>query len=219
VLLQLVAKGLLGEYGARFGKLGTAGKARFVAGQTVGAVVERSGAAVLLRRGDLHDRAYQRRLLAGREEHLLAGVARRLRRALAPGADQFAIFNAAQDHLLDAARAHVDRVVFDAFAAAVDRTEDAGVRELLGRVCDLHALSRLDADRAWYIEHGFLSTARSRSLTPAVNALCAQLRPHARMLMDGFGIPEGWLACPLLGSEQPSSQRGVDAPADLAAVG
>ncbi|MGQ0576654.1 MAG: acyl-CoA dehydrogenase family protein [Pseudonocardia sp.] len=215
VLLQLVAKGLLGEYGARYTTANAIGKARLVAGQVLDAAVERLGARPLRHRGELADRAVQRALLTGRETHLLAGVARRLRAALRPGADQFAIFNAAQDHVLDAARAHVDRVVFDAFAAAVDRAQDPRVRELLGRLCDLHVLARLDADRAWYVEHGFLTAARSRSLTPAVNALCGELRPHARLLVDGFGIPQTWLDCPLLDGEP----AGAAAPADLAAVG
>ncbi|MHC8503793.1 acyl-CoA dehydrogenase family protein [Pseudonocardia artemisiae] len=207
VLLQLVAKGLLSEYGARVKGLSPLGMARFVGDQVAGAVVERSGVQALVgqvRHRDLRDRAYQRRLLADREEHLLASLARRLRAALAPGADQFGIFNAAQNHLLRAARAHVDRVVFDAFAAAVERTGDAGVRALLAQVCDLHALSVIEAERAWFVEHGRFTAARSRAVTAAVNELCGALRPHARTLVDGFGIPEGWLACPLLGIEAPA---------------
>lgn len=221
VLLQLVAKSLLTDYGARFATAGPLGKARFVAGQVLGTTAERTRASLLLHRGDLHDRAHQRALLAAREEHMLGGVARRLRRALAPGADQFGIFNAAQVHLLEAARAYVDRVVFDAFAAAVDAVADAEVRALLGRVLALHALARLEADRAWYVEHGFLTAARARTLPPAVDVLCAELRPHARTLVDAFGIPGTWLACPLLGIEPSGSEIGAttEAPTDLAAVG
>ena len=47
-------------------------------------------------------RGTQLRLLREREEHLIEGLARRLRRATAPGADAFAVFNATQDHLVDA---------------------------------------------------------------------------------------------------------------------
>ncbi|WP_214366229.1 acyl-CoA dehydrogenase [Pseudonocardia sp. H11422] len=211
VLLQLVAKGLLSEYGAKVKALGTLGMARFVADQVVGAVAERTGARALLERGDLRDRAHQRRLLVDREEHLLASLARRLRTALAPGADRFGIFNAAQDHLLRAARAHVDRVVFDAFAAAVERTPDAGVRALLAQVCDLHALSVIEIERAWFVEHGRLTAAGSRAVTAAVNELCAALRPHARTLVDGFGIPEGWLASPLLGNDPTEASAPAEA--------
>src|SRR4051812_13559856 len=124
VLLQLVAKTLLSEYGRRVARLDAAGKARFAARLGADTVAERTGLRTLLSRGDLRDRAHQRRLLAAREQHLLASAAQRMRRALSPGADQFAVFNGAQDHLLQAARAHVDRVVLDAFADAVDRVAD-----------------------------------------------------------------------------------------------
>ena len=198
VLLQLVAKTLLSDYGRRVGKLDLIGKARFAAGFVAETVVERTGTRSLLHRGDVRDRAYQRWLFTEREEHLLESLARRMRPALAPGADQFGIFNAAQDHLLEAARAHVDRIVFDSFATAIDRVADADVRALLEKVLHLHALATIEGDRAWFVEHGYLTSGRTKAVTAAVNALCAELRPEARTLVDGFGIPEPWLECPML---------------------
>jgi acyl-CoA oxidase len=201
VLMQLVAKTILSDYGRRVARLDLAGKARFAADMVADTVVERTGLRAVLRRGDVRDRAYQRWLLVEREQHLLANAAQRMRKALAPGADQFGIFNGAQDHLLVAARAHVDRIVFDAFAAAVDRVTDPGVRGLLADVLRLHALSVIEGDRAFFIEHAYLTPARAKAVTQAVNGLCGRLRPHARTLVDGFGIPEPWLSCPLLDGE------------------
>jgi acyl-CoA oxidase len=225
VLLQLVAKTLLSDYGRRVGKLDLAGKARFAADLVAGSVAERTGLRAVLRRGDVRDRSYQRWLLVEREEHLLAAAARRMRRALAPGADQFAVFNGAQDHLLVAARAHVDRIVFDAFAAAVDRVDSPAVRGLLDQVRGLHALSVVEGDRAFFVEHGYFTPGRAKAVRQAVNALCGQLRPHAGTLVDGFGIPEAWLDCPLLDGERDAGAAGSDPapsreePTDLAAVG
>jgi acyl-CoA oxidase len=214
VLLQLVAKTLLSDYGRRVGKLDLVGKVRFGAGLVGGTVLEKSGARSLLHRGDVRDRDYQRWLLVQREEHLIASGAQRMRRALAPGADQFAIFNGAQDHLLAAARAHVDRIVFDSFAAVADR------HPLLGRVLALHGLSVIDGDRAWFVEHGYLTAGRTKTVTKAINALCGELRPHARELVDAFGIPQTWLDCPLLDGEHtaPAAPAHPE-PTDLAAVG
>jgi acyl-CoA oxidase len=160
----------------------------------------------VLRRGDVRDRDYQRRLLVAREEHLLASAAQRMRKAMAPGADQFRIVNDAQTHLLDVARAYVDRIVFDAFAATVDRVADADARSLLGQVLGLYALSTIEGNRAFFVEHSYLTPGRAKVVTRAVNALCGKLRPHARTLVDGFGIPETWLECPLLqaGSLKPA---------------
>jgi acyl-CoA oxidase len=225
VLLQLVAKTLLSDYGRRVAKLDLAGKARFAADLVAGAVAERTGVRALVRRGDVRDRAYQRWLLAEREQHLLANAAQRMRRALAPGADQFGIFNGTQDHLIVAARAHVERIVFDSFAAAVDRADDAEVRALLGDVLGLYALTVIEADRAFFVEHAYLTPGRAKAVTQAVNALCGRLRPHARTLVDAFGIPEPWLACPLLDGERDGGAAVTDPapsqeePTDLASVG
>jgi acyl-CoA oxidase len=223
VLLQLVAKTLLSDYGRRVARLDLAGKARFAADLVADTVAERTGLRALLRRGDVRDRAYQRWLLVEREQHLLANAAQRMRRALAPGADQFGIFNGAQDHLLVAARAHVDRIVFDSFAAAVDRVADAGVRNLLSDVLRLYALAVIEGDRAFFIEHAYLTPARAKAVTQAVNGLCGRLRPHARTLVDGFGIPEAWLDCPLLDGEReagaPVQALPAGEPTGLASVG
>jgi acyl-CoA oxidase len=200
VLLQLLAKNLLGDYGKSVSRLSKLGLARFVGEQALDAVAEGSGlnrVRIPGRRLDPRSRTAQRALIADRAEHLLSGVARRLRPALRKGADQFGIVNAAQDHLLDAARAHVDTVVLDAFVAGIRRSAPE-VRPLLEQVADLHALATIERDRAWYLEHGRLTPGESRAVTAAVNDLCAALRPHARLLVDAFGIPEPWLTCPLL---------------------
>ena len=200
VLMQLVAKGLLTSYRDHFGELDTLGTVRFVADQVVGAVIERTAARALVQRlvaaapgrdedADLLDRGYHLSLFEWREKHVINGLARRLRRA-ADNGDAFEAFNSAQDHLLLAARVHVDRVVLEAFVAAVDEVEDEAAKALLGQVCDLYVLSNLEADRGWFLEHGRLSTRQSKALTRAVNELCRTLRPQARTLVDAFGVPE-----------------------------
>ncbi|WP_426564552.1 acyl-CoA dehydrogenase [Angustibacter sp. McL0619] len=208
VLLQLVAKGLLTSYRDAFGDLDTLGTLRFVARQVASTVAERTSARTFGMRlsdartrgredGDLLDRAVQLRLLADREEHVLSGLAQRMRVAGRPGADAFAVFNDAQDHVLLAARAHVERVVAQSFADAVERCADPAARELLDELCTLHVLSGVERDRAWYLEHGRLTAARSKQVVALVNASCARIRPHALELVDGFGIPDAWLAAPI----------------------
>jgi acyl-CoA oxidase len=204
VLLQLVAKGLLTSYRDHVGDLDQLGMARFVADQFVGVVIERTAARSIIARlvsgaGDgLLERGWQLRQFEFRETHVLEGLARRLRRAGAGDADPFETFNNAQDHVLHAARAHIDRVVLEAFVAAVDRCSDAGTAAVLDQVCDLYALSVIEADRAWFLEHGRLTGARAKDVSRAVNELCRQLRPHARGLVDAFAIPERWLEAPIV---------------------
>ncbi|WP_298175563.1 acyl-CoA dehydrogenase [Saccharomonospora sp.] len=207
VLLQLVAKGLLTNYKDQFEDLSPLATARFVAEQFVGAVMERTAARKVVERlvdasptreddGAVFDRAWQCKLFADREQHVLEGVARRLRAASRDNA--FEVFNSAHDHVLRAARVHIERVVLDSFVAAVARCDDERARELLDKVCDLYVLSMIEADRAWFLEHGRLTSPRAKAVIAGVNRLCRELRPHARTLVDAFAIPESLVRVPML---------------------
>ncbi len=216
VLLQLVAKELLTGYRDHIGELDTMGTVLFVADQAVDTVVERVGGRRLLQRlrdvppsstgdGSIYDHDWQIDMFGWREKHLLETLARRLRKAAAagkegrklPSADPFAVFNAAQDHLLAAARAHVDNVLLAAFVHGIEQLPPGPEHELLVSLCDLFALSTIETERAWIQEHGRLTAQRSKSVTGAVDELCRTLRPHARTLVDAFGVPDAAVAAPI----------------------
>jgi acyl-CoA oxidase len=214
VLLQLVAKGLLTNFRDEFGSMDTARMVRYVADQVVAAVLERTAARSLAQwiadampggeeGTNLLDRRYHAYLFAWREKHVLEAAARRLRKLMANDRDAFTAFNAVQDHLLLAARAHIERVVLEHFTAAIDRCHDPEVKALLERVCDLHVMATLERERGWFMEHGQLSAARAKAITTNVNRLCGELRPQARLLVDAFGIPEALL--PELAKERATS--------------
>jgi acyl-CoA oxidase len=224
VLLQLVAKTLLTNYQAEFGELDTLGMARFFADQMLETVIERTAARAVIQRlvdavpgrdeeVSLLDRGWQLSMFEWREKHALDGVARRLRKGMTSGDDPFDAFNSVQDHVLMAARAHIDRLVLEAFVAAIERCDDEEVTALLSRVCDLHALSMLERDRAWFLEHGRLTPARSKAVITAVNELCVELRPHAELLVEAFGIPDEVLAAPIALGDEERRQHAKGQPA------
>ncbi|HEY3508764.1 MAG TPA: acyl-CoA dehydrogenase [Kribbella sp.] len=212
VLLQLVAKGLLTDYRRSFGELDPLGMARFVAAQAVEIAVEKAALRPLIERlrdvvpnrsdaGDpdagLRDDAYHSGLLRYREEHMLSGVARRLKAGVDAGDDAFDVFNRCQDHVIAAGRAHVDRVVLEAFQSAVQEAPDE-LRPVLQDLYDLHALVTIEAERAWYLEHGRLSPGRSKAITALVNDLCATVRPAAVDLVDAVGVPGAAVDVPIV---------------------
>ncbi|WP_133785814.1 acyl-CoA dehydrogenase [Kribbella sp. VKM Ac-2571] len=212
VLLQLVAKGLLTDYRESFGKLDPLGTARFVAAQAVEIAVEKAALRPLIERlrdvvpnrsdaadpdAGLRDDAYHSGLLRFREQHMLAGVARRLKGGIDAGDDPFDVFNRCQDHVIAAGRAHVDRIVLEAFQTAV-RNAPEEIRPRLQDVYDLHALATIEAERAWYLEHGRLSPGRSKAITALVNELCAVVRPAALELVDAFGVPGSATEVPMV---------------------
>ena len=102
----------------------------------------------------------------------------------------FDAFNSVQDHVMHLARAHVDRTVLEAFISGIEGCEDPQAREILDMVCDLYALTVIEADKAFFLEHRLLSTERARAVNNGINERCRNLRPHAQTLVDAFGIPE-----------------------------
>jgi acyl-CoA oxidase len=219
VLLQLVAKGLLTGYRDAFGSLDGWGKVGFIADMVRETVLERTAARGLIARlvdavpgkGDdvpMLDRGWQLKLFEFREKHTLEGAIRRLRKnAATDGMEPFEMFNSVQDHVLRTAQTHIDRVVLESFVAAIDSTTDADAKALLDKVCDLYALSTIEQDKAWFLEHGQLTPTRGKTLTSTVNQLLAELRPHLRTLVDAFAIPDAWLACRILEEEEDRQER------------
>lgn len=209
ILLQLVAKSLLTGYRDWFGDLRPIATAGVIASQVWETVVEKSAARELIQRltddlvpsrerdEDLTDREYHLGLFRWREDHILSGVARRLKRGIDDGQDPFDVFNGAQDHVLATARAHVEREILESFCGAIDRCSEPELRLTLDKLCDLYALAEIERDRAWFQEHGRISSTRAKMVTRSVNDLCSELRPHAEQLVDAFGIPDEALAAPI----------------------
>ncbi|MFI7316724.1 acyl-CoA dehydrogenase [Streptomyces venezuelae] len=220
VLLQMVAKGLLTHYASEFENMDQLGMVRYVTGLAVDTVIEKTSAHKLLERvrdllpgGDdewdqeagLYDSEYQLAMLRFREEHMLAGLARRLKRGMEQEKHPGVVFSQVQDHVIAVAHAHVERLVLEAFVEKVrrlpdggegDSTGEGGNKAALGLLCDLFALSTIEADRAWFMEHGRLTVQRSKAIHREVNELCRKVRPIAGDLVDAWNIPPEMLRSP-----------------------
>ncbi|MFD6179204.1 MULTISPECIES: acyl-CoA dehydrogenase family protein [unclassified Isoptericola] len=201
VLLQLVAKRLVGDYAKELkGATSTpAGIARFVVDRAADAALHRTG----LRRagqaladagdprraaGHLRDAETQRELLADRVATLVEDVAMGLRPAQkADPATAAKIFDENQVQLVEAARAHADLLRWSAFTDALEQIEDPGTRRVMTWVRDVFGLTLIERNLAWYLINGRLSAQRARTVTSYVDRLLDRLRPHAVDLVDAWG--------------------------------
>src|SRR4030095_12009357 len=123
------------------------------------------------------------------------------KRGIDAGMNPGLVFSRVQDHVIATARAHVERLVLEACAAKVATVEEGENKRALSMLCDLHALSVIEADRAWFIEHGRLTVVRSKAISREANRLCRRVRPIAVALVDAFGVPPSMLRSPeLVGS-------------------
>ncbi len=83
---------------------------------------------------------------------------------------------------------------------------DSDNKVALNLLCDLFALSSIEADRAWWMEHGRLSSTRSKAISREVSSLCRKLRPIAEDLVDAFGIPREMLHAEILEDARPGAR-------------
>ncbi|MEW6280868.1 MAG: acyl-CoA dehydrogenase [Candidatus Eremiobacterota bacterium] len=139
---------------------------------------------------------FLRDALRFRQEKLLTSLARRLRSRLHRGLDPFEAVNACQDHALSLARAYAETRLFECLAARADSAEP-DVAAHLRRLLALFGVSRLEADRGWFLEQGYLDPARSKGLRRATLRLCGEVRQEAPLLVDSFGIPDELLGAPI----------------------
>ncbi|MEU2093504.1 acyl-CoA dehydrogenase family protein [Nocardia beijingensis] len=208
VLTQLVAKELLTAYADEVRDLDALGWVRFAATMAGDVVRKRSGVRQLIQtlrdrgddsidEGDLSRRVVQLQLFADREDYLVRTAAHRLR-ARAEETGPFEAFNNAQDHILAAGAAHIDRLVLEAFIEGISDIEDPAARELADWMCDLFVYSTIEENQAWYIMHRFMSVDRAKAVRRGVNELVDRLRPHALTLVEAMGVPETMLRAAML---------------------
>ncbi|WP_063051045.1 acyl-CoA dehydrogenase family protein [Nocardia arthritidis] len=208
VLTQLVAKELLTSYADEVRDLDALGWVRFAATMAGDVVRKRSGVRQLIQtlrdrgddsidEGDLSRRVVQLQLFADREDYLVRTAAHRLR-ARAEETGPFEAFNNAQDHILAAGAAHIDRLVLEAFIEGISDIEDPEAREIADWMCDLFVYSTIEENQAWYIMHRFMSVDRAKTVRRGVNELVDRLRPHALTLVEAMGVPESMLRAAML---------------------
>jgi acyl-CoA oxidase len=219
VLLQLVAKRLLGDYSRQFasGDFGTL--AGYVADQVGEAAVNRSGLRRLAQNvvdfgstarsiGYVRTTASQRQLLTDRVATMVASLADVLKPASKMAPSQAAeLVNAHQNELIEAAWAHSELVVWEAFTEALSRYPEGPTKQVLRWLRDLHGFVLIEKHRDWYLMNGRLSAHRAQAITQYINnRLLPRLRPHLKSLVDGFGLSDALIRAPIALGEEAQRQ-------------
>ena len=213
VLYQLVAKRLLSDYAAAVKAGGRGEVARLVAGRAADVALHRTplirAAQTLADVGDARRSVNSLRdevgdLLVDRVETMVADLAAALAPARHMAAGPAAALVESHQHaMVEAARAHAERVQWEAFTRALGSVPDGGTRQVLTWVRDLFGLTLVERHLAWYLVHGRLSAGRARTVSSYRDRLLVRLRPHAQDLVDAFGFGADLLGAPIAsGAEQ-----------------
>ncbi|WP_061965790.1 acyl-CoA dehydrogenase family protein [Demequina aurantiaca] len=209
VLMQLVTKSLLSDYKRAWGELDRSGVVRETGRVVSETMMERTAASVMLdklaasarRKPDetsVIDSSWHALMFEERERHSLESLARRFKAASQEKGDSFESFNALGDHVQFVARAHMERVALEAFVAGIDACQDDDAKQVLHHLCTLFALTSIEQDRAWYLEHNRISGSKAKAIGGQISEMCRKLRPNALAIVEGMGIPEEWLHAAIL---------------------
>jgi acyl-CoA oxidase len=199
VLMQLVAKNLLSEFRDKLKGMRPAQMAGFFIDQQLAGLTKRNpGLTLNIRQSHLRDTDSQIMLFRFRESAALFSAGQEFHRLISKKhLDQYAAFARMQRELLDLAHAHIERVILERFAGMVATVQAQPLKPVLKRVCDLFALSQIELNKGWYLEHGALTGLKSRAISRQVDKLCREVRQEAVQLVDSFGIPDSCLAAPI----------------------
>jgi acyl-CoA oxidase len=218
VLLQLVAKRLLTDFGARFKGAGAGVLARYAVEQAAERAYHGTGLRTMAQSmrdfrstarsvHGLRETSAQRALLTDRVESMVAGIAAKLRPASRLSkADAAELFNSQQNELIEAARAHAELLQWESFTRAVDAAADPGTRQVLVWLRDVFGLGLIEKHLSWYVIHGRLSPRRALAVTAYVDRLVSRLRPHAQDLVDAFGYTEAHLRSSIANGSEAARQ-------------
>lgn len=204
VLLQLVAKRLLGDYSKEFAGLNVGSITKYVTSRAEDLALNRTGlrrvAQSIQDSGDsrravnaLKEADSQRELLQDRVHTLIGAAAQELRRARKlPEEEAAAVFNSQQVRLIEAGRAHGELLQWEALTRAVEGQEGQNA-VVLTWLRDLFGMTLIEKNMGWYMSHGFVSTRRARTLEPYINRLMERLEPYSLDLVDAFGFKQAHL--------------------------
>jgi acyl-CoA oxidase len=197
VLMQLVAKNLLGELKDQLKEMHPGRAARFFLDQRLKAL-KRRFAGLARESVSLLNPEQQLGHFRFRESTLLLRSGEAFRRLTRHKAiDAYAGFSQLQAQLLELAEAYAERQVLEGFLEAVADLPDQTLQRPLRKLADLFALYHLEKHKAWFLENGFMSGKKSKAITNHVTELCAEVRRDGVALVDAFGIPDQCLGAPI----------------------
>lgn len=207
VLLQLVGKRLITDYGKNLAKADVGGMVQWFLGQAYdfalhATPIRRTGQSIRdtgsIGRSVGHMRERQHELLSVRVAEMVEKVALDLRNARDLPADEaWAAFNHHQDMIVEAARAYAELRQWEAFTTHLKTITDPGTRRVLTWLRDLFGLTLIEKNAGWYLAEGRLSNQRALAGRAYMYRLMDRLRPHAQDLVDAFGLGEAQLRAPI----------------------
>lgn len=191
VLLQLVAKGLLTEFKQSFHDEGFYAVIRYLGSRISNTIVSYN--PIYTRNTStehLLDRNFHLHAFRFREKKLLISLSQRMQDYLKKRIAPYDAFLKCQNHMIELAKAYVERLVLRDFDTKINSLDASEEKEALSRMCDLYALSVIEEHKGWYLETDYMDGSKTKAIRRMVTKLCSEMRPDSLAYVESFGIPD-----------------------------
>ncbi len=199
VLMQLVAKSMLTDFSKAFKEDGNFAVLKYMGRRMTTIVTEQNPFTVRQTDGDhLTSHAFYQSAFEFRCRRLTSTLAQRLRAYIKDGKSAYDAALLCQTHMIEAAEAYVEALCLEHSLQRVDGLgKEHPAYAVLKKTIQLYALHTIERHRGWYLESDYIAGQKSKAIRKAVDVLCAELRPEAGALVNGFGIPDALLGAPI----------------------
>ncbi|XP_059044373.1 acyl-coenzyme A oxidase-like protein isoform X2 [Mustela lutreola] len=144
--------------------------------------------AFLLKAVNFRERVLQRSL-----------VARIYYKVMTKKEDFFSAWNACLHHVACLSLAHIHRVTLEQFCLAVRSCPGREDQALFMKFCLLYGTKLVFQERAWYLEHKYLTPMASTKIRNQLLDLCDSVKDDALRVISAFNIPHTSLHAPIAG--------------------
>ncbi|XP_056669743.1 acyl-coenzyme A oxidase-like protein isoform X2 [Monodelphis domestica] len=139
-----------------------------------------------------------------RERVLQRGLAARIYyKVMTKKEDIFSAWNSCLHHVASLSLAHIHRVTLEQFSLAVGSCPVREDQTLLMKFCLLYGTKLVFQERAWYLEHKYLTPASSVQIRSQLLNLCDSVKEDALKVISAFNIPHSSIHAPIAGIPNP----------------
>ncbi|MEE6474891.1 hypothetical protein FKM82_010527 [Ascaphus truei] len=204
VMLQVVVRELLAQYTRQYEESPVFGLLR----NWTSSVGDRMRTSFLaLNMDKISDLTFLLKAVNFRERVLQRGLASRLySKVITQKEDFFRAWNSCLHHVVTLALAHIHRVTLEQFSLAVERCPVPEDQSLLMEFCLLYGTKLAYQERAWYLEHKYLTPATSTQIRNQLLELCRLVKDDALKVVSAFNIPHNSIQAPIAGIPNPKAK-------------
>ncbi|XP_025782995.1 LOW QUALITY PROTEIN: acyl-coenzyme A oxidase-like protein [Puma concolor] len=113
--------------------------------------------------------------------------------------DLFSAWNSCLRHVASLSLARIQRVTLEQFWLAVRSCPEQEDQALLMKFCLLYGTKLVFQERAWYLEHKYLTPTASTRIRSQLLDLCDSVKDDALRVISAFNIPHTSLHAPIAG--------------------